>query len=444
MRWLQKTICLAVLFFVPTTATRADAVTLVSNRDTTIYHADPSKSNGAGQAMFVGETGTSGACRSLVGFDIAGNIPAGSTITDVQLTLVLAGTASRETKARQIELHRLLADWGEGSAGQGSGATHGGQGFATAADGTAATWTHRFFSTVPWTDAGGDFAATASAATMVGSQVNTAFVWGTTPAMVQDVQGWLDAPSSNFGWLLLGDESTAGTNRLFFTREAQTSGMWPSLVVHFTPPNPISTRLVITAPASITAGSAFSITVTAVDNSGGVATGYTGMVAFTTSDSFPGVLPAGYTFTSDDQGTHTFTGVTLFTAGAQTLGAQDTANPSILGSATVGVGVAPADHLLITVPQNAVSGTAFDVALAALDPYGNADPNYSGTVTWTSTDTDPGVIVPADYTFQAADRGMHIFPAGATLITLGDQTFTAMDTVSGITGSAIVSVGAGP
>jgi hypothetical protein len=275
MKLLQRTVCLACAFSVLTMETRADVMTLIPNKDTTIYQANPANSNGAGQAMFIGMASASGACRGLVGFDIAGNIPAGSTVTGVQLRLVLSGASAIETQDRQIELHRLLADWGEGSAGQGSGAAHGGggQGFPTPADGTAATWSHRFFDTVPWTNAGGDFAATASAATLVGSDANTAFVWGATPAMVEDVQAWLDNPSSNFGWLLLGDESTDSTNRIFFTREAQTSGMAPSLTVIFTPPNTVSTRLVITAPASATAGSAFPITVTAVDSSGNVVAG---------------------------------------------------------------------------------------------------------------------------------------------------------------------------
>jgi uncharacterized membrane protein len=48
-----------------------------------------------------------------------------------------------------------------------------------------------------------------------------------------------------------------------------------------------------------------------MDNaSGQVAAGYTGTVTFSTSDPYPGVLPADYTFTPDDQGTHTFTGMT--------------------------------------------------------------------------------------------------------------------------------------
>jgi hypothetical protein len=138
---------------------------------------------------------------------------------------------------------------------------------------------------------------------------------------------------------------------------------------------------------------------------------------------------------------HTFSGgVTFFTAGTQTLTVQDTADNSLTGNATVAVVAAPASQLLITAPANAVSGTPFDVMLTALDPYANVDTNYGGTVTWTSSDPDPGVLLPAAYTFQPTDNGMVTFPAGVTLITLSSQTLTATDTVSGITGSATILV----
>jgi hypothetical protein len=157
------------------------------------------------------------------------------------------------------------------------------------------------------------------------------------------------------------------------------------------------------------------------------------------------VLPVDYTFTASDQGTHTFSGGgTFFSAGAQTVMVQDTSPNAITGSTTVGVVPAPASHFLILASPTAVSGTPFDVVLAALDPYLNVDGNYTGTVTWTSSDPDSGTLLPADYTFQASDHGAVTFPAGVTLVTLGDQTLTVTDTVSGMTGSATVTVGPGP
>ena len=75
-----------------------------------------------------------------------------------------------------------------------------------------------------------------------------------------------------------------------------------------------------------------------------------------------------------------------------------------------------------------------------VDPYGNTDTHYQGTVTFATSDTDPGVVLPPDYTFQPADAGMATFPGGVTLITPGDRTLTVTDTVSGITGGATVTV----
>jgi plastocyanin len=208
---------------------------------------------------------------------------------------------------------------------------------------------------------------------------------------------------------------------------------------------PSPARLVIAALPGAFAGTALDLTVTAVDDAGNAASSYTGTVTFTSSDAFPGLLPADYTFSATDQGSHTFSGgATFFTAGSQTITAQDTATGSIIGSATIAVAAAPANRLLVTAPSNAVSGTGFDVVLMALDPYGNVDMNYAGTVTWATSDADLGVSLPPDYPFQAADSGVHLFANGVTLVTVGDQTLTASDTVGGIVGSATVTVGPAP
>jgi hypothetical protein len=104
-------------------------------------------------------------------------------------------------------------------------------------------------------------------------------------------------------------------------------------------------------------------------------------------------------------------------------------------------------RFLITAPATAVSGTPFDITVTALDSSGNIDTGYQGTVTLSTTDPDSGVVLPADYTFttgDSADNGVHTFSAGVTLISVGDQTLTVTDTVSGITGSATITVGPGP
>ena len=95
----------------PLAQTTADLSPL---KDNTLYEsATGALSNGAGQHFFSGKTDSSALLRrGLITFDIAGSIPAGSTIESVTLTLNMSKTSSG---TQTIELHRLLADWGEGS-----------------------------------------------------------------------------------------------------------------------------------------------------------------------------------------------------------------------------------------------------------------------------------------------------------------------------------------
>ena len=79
-----------------------------------------------------------------------------------------------------------------------------------------------------------------------------------------------------------------------------------------------ATHLIVRAPTTATAGSAFDLAVVAADPYGNPDPSYTGTVHFTSTDLKPGVtLPADYAFDGTDGGTHTFNGLTLVTAGAR-------------------------------------------------------------------------------------------------------------------------------
>jgi hypothetical protein len=112
-----------------------------------------------------------------------------------------------------------------------------------------------------------------------------------------------------------------------------------------------ASAFVLDAPDIVQAGATFDVTMTAVDPFGRVAVGYTGTLTFSTTDRGAGVvLPADYTFTLDDGGTHTFadTGmgeITLVTSGDQMLTVTDTVDDTLTGSASITVepsGSAPA------------------------------------------------------------------------------------------------------
>ena len=216
----------------------ADSNIATDVKDATIFDNDPNNSNGAGPGMFAGTDGSSLPLRGLIKFDIAGNIPAGAAITDVQLELFLGLVASSGgggdmgPPVVSIELHKLSANWGEGTTGSGSSGIGGtGQGFP--ANPGDATWNAAMYPNTLWNAPGGDFATSASATTSVGTALNVASNWS-TPAMVADVQGWLNSPAADFGWGLVNtDETDSRTYRAFWTKEASDPTLRPELLVTY-------------------------------------------------------------------------------------------------------------------------------------------------------------------------------------------------------------------
>lgn len=198
-----------------TAASSANAaiINLMPSKDNTLYEFDPKEgdnSNGAGFYFFAGETVMSELRRGVLAFDVAGSIPPGSIITSVTLTMNMSRTHG--DTARIVELHKLLADWGEGTSH-----AQGEEGDGAPAMPNDATWRHRFFDTIFWSMQGGDFSAIVSASQSVGPVGQ--YTWSSAQ-MVADVQSWVNDPASNFGWLVLGDESAAGTTKRFDTRES--------------------------------------------------------------------------------------------------------------------------------------------------------------------------------------------------------------------------------
>ena len=214
-------LALAVAALAP--AALADVVQLGPSHDNTIYANLPGNSNGAGPSFFAGATATVAVRRGLVSFDIAAGVPAGSTITGVTLHLHNTGV---QTVPNALSLYRLNESWGESTS---NGGTNGGDG-APAAPGDA-TWTHRFYDTTLWATAGGDAAASPSAASTV---LGAGWYDWTGLGLVADVQGWLSSPAGNLGWLLAGAEGTAGSAKRFDSRESADPLVRPVLEITYT------------------------------------------------------------------------------------------------------------------------------------------------------------------------------------------------------------------
>jgi hypothetical protein len=175
--------------------------------------------------------------------------------------------------------------------------------------------------------------------------------------------------------------------------------------------------------------------VAAVDAYGNAATGYTGTVTFSSSDVQAG-LPASYTFTAADAGSHTFTAA-LKTAGRQSITVKDPANSNLVASQTgIAVTAAAAARFSFSVPCSVTQGVGFKFTVMVLDAYGNVATGYLGKVHLSSSDAKGGT---QDYTFSKSDNGVHVF--SYTFNALGTQTLNLVDTInSALAGSVSVSV----
>jgi len=144
------------------------------------------------------------------------------------------------------------------------------------------------------------------------------------------------------------------------------------------------------------------------------------------------LLPANSTLIS---GQRTFS-ATLIKAGAQTLTGSDAAS-GFAATANLTVNPAPASKLVLaTATGTPTAGTSFSFTVTAQDPYGNTATGYAGTVHFSSSDTSPGVVLPANSTLASGQRTF-----AATLDRAGTQTITGADTANPvISGSLSVQV----
>lgn len=207
---------------------------LPANRDNTIFQqaAAPWKSNGAGPHTFSGKTGSSAGeavRRQLTRFDLS-SIPAGATLTSASVTYHVNLQVG---EGFPMTLHKLTADWGEAGSNAGSSK----DGVGANAQNNDATWAHRFYhptTPVNWTTPGGDYTPAASATHNVTNFLSEPANTWSGGNLLADVQGWLAAPATNFGWILIGDESMAYTAQRLISRENASTSMRPRLDVTYT------------------------------------------------------------------------------------------------------------------------------------------------------------------------------------------------------------------
>lgn len=207
-------------------AAKAAVVDVPASKDTTIFEENPDASDAKGPGLFAGRNVLNQLRRGFLAFDVSGAIPAGSTITDVSLRLVLTRTKGNPV---DVSLVRVLAPWGEGTSfapppgGTGAAATPG-----------DATWTKRIWPGTSWLTPGGDTSASVSATSPIAA-LEGAYTWSSA-GMVSDAQSWLDVPSTNFGWQLRVDELQAAPSaRRFGSRDSANPAEAPVLTITYIP-----------------------------------------------------------------------------------------------------------------------------------------------------------------------------------------------------------------
>ena len=158
------------------------------------------------------------------------------------------------------------------------------------------------------------------------------------------------------------------------------------------------------------------MTVTAIDPLGGVGTGYTSTIHFSSSDVQAG-LPADYTFTAADAGVHTFT-VTLKTAGSQFLErhrGRRHGHRRVVRQRHPGRGLRPHARRRRRLDRHRPPG--HDRRPRRLRQHRH---RLHGTVHFTSS--DPRAVLPADTALVNGAATVNV-----TFMTVGTQTITATD-----------------
>ena len=250
-----------------TVPVRADFTAVMGAlKDNTIFENVPNNSGGGAAGIFSGNNNTPAKRRGLIAFDVAANVPAGATITGVELSMYLANAPN--TNNQTIGLHKMLFNWGENTADTSSPAVSGAGNGVPALAGDA-TWNENFFGTSTWASLGtttgpgatNAFVTPASGSAVVGGAIDNQQKWLTTGGLVADVQAWLNSPSTNFGWAIVNaNETSSQTMKAFYSRQATLNNggsgtainpAWrPTLTITYVP-EPASAMLLLVGTASM-------------------------------------------------------------------------------------------------------------------------------------------------------------------------------------------------
>jgi hypothetical protein len=203
-------------------------------------------------------------------------------------------------------------------------------------------------------------------------------------------------------------------------------------------------KFTISAPASATAGSPLSATITAQDAAGNTVVAFTGSQAINfsgPSNSPNGTAPGYPASVSFASGVGTAS-ITLYDAQTTTVTATQGAVTGTSNSFTVAAGANHQIAASASSPQ--VAGTAFNVTLTAQDAWGNVPATLSGTksVSFSGPASSPNgsaAVYPVTVNFTGGTA-----TASVTLKDAQTTTLTVSDTTDGFSGVASAGIVVGP
>jgi phospholipase/lecithinase/hemolysin len=260
---------------------------------------------------------------------------------------------------------------------------------------------------------GGLYAGSSTTVTLCGTTVQSNSAGG----------GWGLPSGQGAGGAIYGPKAKLYLDSFTSTNTSNnTASVGPNIEGSYTL-QPCAMLLVSDFPSPTPAGVPGRFIITLLNSAGATWTNYTGTVHFTSSDS-QAALPADYTFTSADNGMHTFT-ATLTTLGSQLIAVTDKNTATLTGTQwNIKVNPGPVSQLVVAGFPSATAGLTESFSVTAEDAYGNINPAYTGTVKFTSSAAQANL--PAAYTFTADDAGVHTF--SVSVQTAGTESISATDT----------------
>ena len=223
---------------------------------------------------------------------------------------------------------------------------------------------------------------------------------------------------------------TAGTG---YTLQVSGTGL-PAVTT--SPFSVTAAKLVLTTqpPATLTAGTAFGLTVVVEDAFGNQAD-YNGDVTVASASTLGGTL----TVTAVG-GVASFTGLTIDTAGTGYTLQVSTAGLPTLSTSPINVTALIATQLVVTAqpPSSVVAGNGFGLTVSAEDQFGNVDPTFTGNVTVAEMSGPAGSTL-GGVTSVSAVGGVAVFSALSVSDVGANYTLQATSTAGVATTAAFTA-----